>query len=119
MATNLRDLADRLAPSESERLTAEQAAPLLHLSPDSFRRYCLSGVLLGEKERNIWFLRKAEIDRYHRERRSRGKQPERDIEQMTPQQFFKFFDRVVKRTPLDTLIPQFQAWLYSMIANVA
>jgi len=73
LANGLRGIANRLAAEETEKYTAEQAAPLMRLSPASVRRYCHTGVLQGEKVGGAWFLPKSEIDRYNRERRRPGK----------------------------------------------
>jgi excisionase family DNA binding protein len=56
-----------------------EAAELLDLDADTVRRYCnsLPPRLRAQKVGRDWFIPKAEIDRYKKERRDPGRPPEK------------------------------------------
>lgn len=57
--------------------SCQEAAELLDLDPNTVRNYCNGDPprLAGEKVGRDWFIPKAEIDRYNRDRRDPGRPP--------------------------------------------
>lgn len=57
----------------SKMLTTKQAGSRLDLDPRTIKRYCREGKLKCEKIGRDWLIPEAEIERYERERKPKGR----------------------------------------------
>jgi hypothetical protein len=56
------------------------AAVSLRLAPESVRRYIHGGTIRAEKEAGTYFVSRAEIERFLRDRQPRGRKPKKKSE---------------------------------------
>jgi excisionase family DNA binding protein len=55
----------------------QEAAELLGLAPESVRRYIHSDTIQAEEIGRTYYISRKEIERFQRERRPRGRRPEK------------------------------------------